>query len=92
MSSAEAWLAACENRSTLPRPVNHKTRIVMRKTVAMVFAGGRAEEMSVLTYRRPKAAVVFGGFVPNDRFCADDLANAEAIENIDLLRSSVPRR
>ncbi len=30
----------------------------MRKTIAIVFAGGRAPEMSVLTIRRPKSAVV----------------------------------
>ena len=33
----------------------------MKSTIAMVFAGGRVEELSVLTERRPKAAVVIGG-------------------------------
>ena len=33
----------------------------MKKTIAMVFAGGRVDELSVLTERRPKAAVVMIG-------------------------------
>jgi len=33
----------------------------MEKTIAMIFAGGRVEELSVLTERRAKAAVIFGG-------------------------------
>lgn len=33
----------------------------MRDVIAMVLAGGRVEELSVLTLERPKAAVPFGG-------------------------------
>jgi glucose-1-phosphate adenylyltransferase len=33
----------------------------MRDVIAMVLAGGRVEELSVLTVERPKAAVPFGG-------------------------------
>ncbi len=33
----------------------------MRKTLGIVLAGGRVEELSVLTARRPKSAVIFGG-------------------------------
>ena len=32
------------------------------KTLAMVLAGGRVDELNVLTYYRPKSAVPFGGF------------------------------
>jgi glucose-1-phosphate adenylyltransferase len=30
-------------------------------TMAMVLAGGRGDELNVLTYYRPKSAVPFGG-------------------------------
>ena len=33
----------------------------MRDIIAMVLAGGRVEELSVLTQMRPKAAVPFAG-------------------------------
>ncbi|MBN2494625.1 MAG: glucose-1-phosphate adenylyltransferase [Deltaproteobacteria bacterium] len=33
----------------------------MSKTIAMVLAGARVDEMAALTERRPKSAVVFGG-------------------------------
>jgi len=32
------------------------------KTLAMILAGGRVDELNVLTYYRPKSAVPFGGF------------------------------
>ena len=48
----------------------------MRTTIAMVFAGGRVEELSVLTERRPKSAVVFGGMYRTIDFPLSNLANA----------------
>jgi len=62
----------------------------MRKTVAMVFAGGRAEEMSVLTMRRPKAAVIFGGAYRMIDFALTNLANTAAIENVGILTQYRP--
>ena len=62
----------------------------MRKTVAMVFAGGRAEEMSVLTMRRPKAAVIFGGAYRMIDFALTNLANTKAIENVGILTQYRP--
>ncbi len=48
----------------------------MRKTIGIVFAGGRVEELSVLTERRPKASVVFGGIYRTIDFALTNLANA----------------
>jgi glucose-1-phosphate adenylyltransferase len=62
----------------------------MRKTVAIVFAGGRAEQMSVLTFRRPKAAVLFGGSYRMIDFALTNLANTEAIENVGILSQYRP--
>ncbi|MBI5507605.1 MAG: glucose-1-phosphate adenylyltransferase [Deltaproteobacteria bacterium] len=62
----------------------------MRKTVAMVFAGGRTEEMSVLTMRRPKAAVVFGGSYRMIDFALTNLANTKAVENVGILTQYRP--
>ena len=62
----------------------------MRKTVAIVFAGGRAEEMSVLTFPRPKAAVVFGGTYRMIDFALTNLAQTKAIENVGILSQYRP--
>ena len=35
--------------------------------LAMVLAGGRVDELGVLTHHRPKSAVPFGGFASNLR-------------------------
>ena len=50
----------------------------------MILAGGRAEELSVLTYYRPKAAVPFGGFARVIDFPLSNLMNS-GIENIAIL-------
>ncbi|MFH1618808.1 MAG: sugar phosphate nucleotidyltransferase [bacterium] len=62
----------------------------MRKTLAIVFAGGRAEEMSVLTFRRPKAAVVFGGAYRMIDFALTNLANTPSVENVGILTQYRP--
>ncbi|MBN1609447.1 MAG: hypothetical protein JW940_22645 [Polyangiaceae bacterium] len=62
----------------------------MRKTVAIVFAGGRAEEMSVLTLRRPKAAVIFGGAYRMIDFALSNLAATAAISNVGILTQYRP--
>lgn len=48
----------------------------MRKTIGIVLAGGRVEQMSVLTARRPKSAVLFGGLYRSIDFALTNLANA----------------
>jgi len=48
----------------------------MRKAIAMVFAGGRGEDLSVLTERRPKSAVIFGGIYRCIDFSLTNLARA----------------
>ncbi len=62
----------------------------MRKTVAIVFAGGRAEEMSVLTFRRPKAAVVFGGAYRMIDFALSNLAVTGGVANVGILTQYRP--
>jgi glucose-1-phosphate adenylyltransferase len=32
------------------------------KTLAMILAGGRVDDLGVLTFHRPKSAIPFGGF------------------------------
>jgi glucose-1-phosphate adenylyltransferase len=48
----------------------------MRNAIAMVFAGGRGEGLSVLTERRPKSAVIFGGIYRCIDFSLTNLARA----------------
>jgi glucose-1-phosphate adenylyltransferase len=48
----------------------------MKKAIAMVFAGGRGEALSVLTERRPKSAVIFGGAYRCIDFALTNLARA----------------
>jgi len=62
----------------------------MRKTLAIVFAGGRAEEMSVLTFRRPKSAVLFGGGYRMIDFALTNLANTKSVENVGILTQYRP--
>lgn len=62
----------------------------MRKTIAIVFAGGRAEEMSVLTFWRPKSAVLFGGAYRMIDFALTNLANTAGIENVGILSQYRP--
>lgn len=47
----------------------------MKSTIAMVFAGGRVEELSVLTESRPKAAVILGGCYRTIDFALSNLAD-----------------
>ncbi len=49
----------------------------MRKAIGMIFAGGRVEELSVLTGRRPKSAVVFGGVYRMIDFALTNMADAD---------------
>jgi glucose-1-phosphate adenylyltransferase len=48
----------------------------MHTTIAMILAGGRVAELSVLTERRAKAAVIFGGRYRTVDFALTNLANA----------------
>ena len=50
----------------------------------MILAGGRADELNVLTYYRPKAAVPFGGFARVIDFALSNLMNS-GIEQIAIL-------
>ncbi|MBE0584995.1 MAG: glucose-1-phosphate adenylyltransferase, partial [Desulfofustis sp.] len=53
-------------------------------TLAMILAGGRADELNVLTYYRPKAAVPFGGFARVIDFPLSNLMNS-GIERTAIL-------
>jgi glucose-1-phosphate adenylyltransferase len=53
-------------------------------TLAMILAGGRADELNVLTYYRPKAAVPFGGFARVIDFALSNLMNS-GIEQMAIL-------
>ena len=56
----------------------------MKKTLAMVLAGGRVEELSVITLFRPKAAVPFGGLYRVIDFPLSNLMNS-GIDRIGIL-------
>jgi glucose-1-phosphate adenylyltransferase len=62
----------------------------MRSTVAIVFAGGRAEEMSVLTFWRPKSAVIFGGAYRMIDFALTNLARTAGINHVGILSQYRP--
>jgi glucose-1-phosphate adenylyltransferase len=62
----------------------------MRKTIAIMFAGGRAEEMSVLTHWRPKSAVVFGGAYRMIDFALTNLARTKGIDYVGILSQYRP--
>jgi len=47
----------------------------MKSAIAMVFAGGRGDELGVLTERRPKASVVFAGTYRTIDFALTNLAD-----------------
>ncbi len=55
-----------------------------QKTLALVLAGGRADELNVLTYYRPKAAVPFGGVARVIDFPLSNLMNSN-IEQVGIL-------
>ncbi len=53
-------------------------------TLAMILAGGRVNELNVLTYYRPKSAVPFGGFGRVIDFPLSNLMNS-GIEQVAIL-------
>ncbi len=53
-------------------------------TLAMILAGGRVDELNVLTYYRPKSAVPFGGYGRVIDFALSNLMNS-GIEQIAIL-------
>ena len=53
-------------------------------TLAMVLAGGRVDELSALTYYRPKSAMPFGGFGRVIDFALSNLMNS-GIEQVAIL-------
>ncbi len=55
-----------------------------QKTLALILAGGRADELNVLTYYRPKAAVPFGGMTRVIDFPLSNLMNS-GIERVGIL-------
>ena len=54
------------------------------KTLAMVLAGGRVDELNVLTYYRPKSAVPFGGFARVIDFSLSNLLHS-GLEQVAIL-------
>ncbi|MFQ5824247.1 MAG: glucose-1-phosphate adenylyltransferase family protein [bacterium] len=56
----------------------------MKNVIAMILAGGRVDELSVLTLSRPKSAVPFGGMYRVIDFALSNLMHS-GIENIGIL-------
>lgn len=56
----------------------------MKKTLAMILAGGRVDELSVLTLYRPKSAVPFGGLYRVIDFPLSNLMHS-GIERVGIL-------
>ncbi len=54
------------------------------KTLAMILAGGRVDELNVLTFYRPKSAVPFGGFARIIDFSLSNLMHA-GLERVAIL-------
>ncbi|MCF6291303.1 MAG: glucose-1-phosphate adenylyltransferase [Desulfobacterales bacterium] len=54
------------------------------KTLAMILAGGRVDELNVLTYYRPKSAVPFGGFARVIDFPLSNLMHS-GLERVAIL-------
>ena len=52
--------------------------------LAMVLAGGRVDELGVLTHYRPKSAVPFGGFARVIDFALSNLLHS-GIERVAIL-------
>jgi len=55
-----------------------------QNTLAMILAGGRVDELNVLTYYRPKSAVPFGGFARVIDFPLSNLMHS-GLERIAIL-------
>jgi glucose-1-phosphate adenylyltransferase len=58
--------------------------MAMPSTLAMILAGGRVDELGVLTHYRPKSAVPFGGFARVIDFALSNLMRS-GIERIAIL-------
>jgi glucose-1-phosphate adenylyltransferase len=56
----------------------------MKKVLALILAGGRVDELSVLTLHRPKSAVPFGGMYRVIDFPLSNLMHS-GIENVGIL-------
>ncbi|PLX48706.1 MAG: glucose-1-phosphate adenylyltransferase [Desulfobulbaceae bacterium] len=54
------------------------------RTLAMILAGGRVDELNVLTHYRPKSAVPFGGFARIIDFPLSNLMNS-GLEQVAIL-------
>jgi glucose-1-phosphate adenylyltransferase len=61
----------------------------MRKTIGMIFAGGRVDDLSVLTERRPKSTVIFGGIYRTIDFALTNLSRS-GIGQIGILTDYRP--
>lgn len=61
----------------------------MQQVVAMVFAGGRVPELSVLTEKRPKSAVIFAGTYRTIDFALTNLTNS-GINHVGILAQYRP--
>ncbi|MDR9501623.1 MAG: sugar phosphate nucleotidyltransferase [Desulfurivibrionaceae bacterium] len=57
---------------------------VKPRTLAMILAGGRVDELNVLTHYRPKSAVPFGGFARVIDFPLSNLMNS-GLEQVAIL-------
>ena len=58
--------------------------VKLPRMVAMILAGGRVGELSVLTLRRPKSALPFGGYFRVIDFALSNLSRA-GINNVGIL-------
>ena len=67
----------------------HSTPIKLPRTAAMILAGGRVGELSVLTLRRPKSALPFGGHFRVIDFALSNLMRA-GINNVGILSQYRP--
>ena len=54
------------------------------KTLAMILAGGRVDDLGVLTFHRPKSAMPFGGFARVIDFSLSNLMNS-GLERVAIL-------
>ncbi len=78
MLPVNTYTISCGPHS-IGRPLMLKTT-----TLAMILAGGRVDELDVLTYGRPKSALPFGGFGRVIDFPLSNLMNSE-IEQVAIL-------
>ena len=62
----------------------------MKRTIAMILAGGQGDRLSVLSEERAKPAVIFGGRYRIIDFCLSNCANSE-ITQVSVLTQYRPR-